>query len=122
MEMAKCGPSGSLLDGNPIDRMPVSNKILGLPARDAFIVKAKGNSMEPKIHEGDLVVAQKSEIAPDGTIIVCVYNDEVLIKKYKKEDNYMLLISLNDKYKPIYANEKSFRIEGIVKSIFSYST
>ena len=82
--MAQCGPSGSMLDGNPIDRIPVATKLLGFPASQAFLVKAKGTSMIPKINPGDLVIAKKSSDAPDDSIVVCCNNGEVLIKKDPK--------------------------------------
>jgi Peptidase S24-like len=41
--------------------------------RDAFIIKAKGRSMEPKIFEGDLVIVRKSPEFINGNY-VCVNN------------------------------------------------
>lgn len=118
--MAQCGPKGSFLDGDPIDRVPISSKLLSCKADQAFMVKAKGDSMSPKINNGDLVIAQKSTTANNGDIVVCVNGGEVLIKKIKKADQ-IILISLNSvKYDPFLA-DKDFRIEGIVKSILSYS-
>ncbi len=119
--MAQCGPNGSLLDGNPIDRVSISTKILGFSSLDAFLVKARGDSMEPKIHSGDLVIVKKNNMADNGNIVVCVNNDEVLIKKVQKNDNKIILSSLNEKYEPFLANKKSFKIEGIVKGILSYT-
>jgi repressor LexA len=81
---AQCGPNGSILDGNPVDMIPIASKLLKFPASEAFIVTAKGDSMEPRIHEGDLVIAQKKKNPDNGDIIVCVYEEEVLIKKFFK--------------------------------------
>jgi len=39
--LATCGPEGSILDGNPIDRMPVSTKFLSFSSDKAFMVKRK---------------------------------------------------------------------------------
>ncbi len=117
--MAQCGPKGSFLDGDPIDRVPISSRLLKFPSSQAFMVKAKGDSMTPKINNGDLVIAQKSNIANTGDIVVCVNNGEVLIKKVLlgKET---ILVSLNQKYEPFLASD-NFKIEGIVKSVLSYS-
>ncbi len=117
--MAQCGPKGSFLDGDPIDRLPISSRLLKFPSSQAFMVKAKGDSMTPKINNGDLVIAQKSNIADTGDIVVCVNNGEVLIKKVLlgKET---ILVSLNQKYEPFLASN-NFKIEGIVKSVLSYS-
>lgn len=122
--MAQCGPKGSLLDGNPVDRIKISSKVLGFSAADAFAVKAKGNSMIPKIHPGDLVIAKKTTNIEGGELVVCVNNDEVLIKKVQKipiEKNKMTynLISLNPEYPPFTASD-DFRVEGIVRGVLTY--
>lgn len=122
--MAQCGPKGSILDGNPVDRIKVSSKILGFPAIDAFVVKARGNSMIPKINPGDLVIAKRTSEINGGEIVVCVNDGEVLIKKVQKiptnEDNITYnLISLNPEYAPFTAKD-DFKIEGVVRGVLSY--
>ncbi|MBU0458914.1 helix-turn-helix domain-containing protein [Patescibacteria group bacterium] len=116
--LAHCGPKGSVLNGDPIDRVPMATKLLGFPSEEAFMVKAKGDSMEDQIKEGDLVFARKASDADSGTIVVCVNNGEVLIKKLQK-GSQVILVSLNPKYEHILASN-DFRIEGIVKGIYSY--
>lgn len=118
--LATCGPEGSVLDGNPIDRVPLSTKFLSFPASKAFMVKAKGDSMLPKINNGDFVIVEKTNSADDGQIVVCVNKGQALIKKIKhgsKKDG-AILISLNSDYEPFMAAE-DFRIEGIVKGVIS---
>ncbi|MBU0767372.1 LexA family transcriptional regulator [Patescibacteria group bacterium] len=117
--LAHCGPHGSILDGDPIDRVPVATKLLGFPSEEAFMVKAKGDSMEPRISDGDLVIARKSPDADNGSIVVCVNNGEALIKQVRKAEN-PILVSLNSEYEPFVADE-DFRIEGVVRSIYSYN-
>jgi len=116
--LAHCGPSGSILDGDPIDRIPISTRLIAFPSAEAFMVKAKGNSMEPKINEGDLVIARKTNDADSGSIVVCVNDGEAMIKKIKKEERNTILISLNPKYQPFLA-DKNFRIEGEVRGVIS---
>lgn len=122
--MAQCGPKGSLLDSNPIEKIPISTKILGFPSTEAFMVKARGDSMQPMIKEGDLVIVKKAIDVSDSQIAVCVNNGDVLIKKVQRikdrsETRYNL-ISLNNDYQPFLASE-DFRIEGIVKGVLSYT-
>ncbi len=118
--MAQCGPKGTILSGDPIERIPISTKILGFTSDKAFMVKARGNSMTPKINDGDLVIAKKANDAPNGSLVVCVNKGEALIKKIQKKDNYVMLISLNPQFEPFIANPDDFRIEGVVKGILSY--
>jgi repressor LexA len=117
--LAQCGPSGSILDGTPIDRIPIASRLLKFPAKDAFIVKARGDSMEPNIKAGDLVIAQKK--APEnGDVVVCVNDEVAIIKKFSITDNKVILSSTNTKYEPILASD-DFRVEGIVRNVIQYS-
>lgn len=116
--LAQCGPKGSILDGNPVDRIPIASKILGFNSSEAFMVKAKGNSMTPKINDGDLVIAKKAHNADNGAIVVCVNKGESLIKKIQKGKE-TILVSLNPDFEPFVA-AKDFRVEGIVRGIYSY--
>ena len=90
--LAHCGPNGSILDGNPIEKIPVPTRLLSFSSSEAFMVKAKGDSMEPRIHDGDLVIARKTNTAETGSIVVCVNNEEGLIKKL---DEYVYTKTLN---------------------------
>ena len=114
--LARCGPNGALLDGNPVDRISVSSRLIQFRAAEAFLVRAKGDSMEPRIHEDDIVLARKQTTANDGEVVVCVNNGEALIKKIARRRGAPLLVSLNPQYDPIVAAD-DFRVEGIVKSI-----
>jgi len=117
--LAHCGPKGSVLDGDPEDRIAISTKVLTFPSDLAFMVRAKGDSMEPKIHDGDFVIAKKSSEAHDGEIVVCVNDGQALVKKIKKSEKDYILISLNNEYQPFIALRKNFHIEGVVKGVIS---
>jgi repressor LexA len=118
--LAQCGPKGKIIDGNPIDRIPISSRILSIPAKEAFLVRAKGDSMTPKIHDKDLVIVQKANFAENGSIVVCVNKGEALIKKIQSHDKMWFLVSTNNNYTPFPAAD-DFQIEGIVKGVISYS-
>lgn len=120
--LAHCGPNGSILDGSPIDRITISTRLLTFPSSEAFMVKAKGDSMAPKINEGDFIIAKDNRNPENGSIVVCVNDGEALIKKIKiekdKNKKRYILISLNPKYPPFLAKD-DFRIEGEVRGIIS---
>lgn len=116
--LAQCGPTGSILDGNPIERIPVSSRLLTFSSRDAFIVKAKGDSMEPRIFEGDYVIVKRTNAVSSGAFVVCVNDEKAMIKRYHCKDNQIFLTSLNPQYAPILASN-DFRIEGEVRGIIS---
>lgn len=121
--LAACGPNGSVLDGDPIDRIPVSTRFIPFSSSQAFMVKAKGNSMLPKINSGDFVIARKTNKAEDGEIVVCVNKGEALIKKIKieKGGKEIILVSFNSEFQPFLAAQ-DLVIEGVVKGIITNKT
>jgi len=118
--MAKCGPDGTMLSGNPIDKIPMYSKMLHFPADEAFMVKATGDSMEPKIHDGDIVIARKQNVANDGQIVICSLDSSVMIKRFSANNN-VILESLNNKYFPIMVDkDQQFVIEGVMKGLICF--
>jgi len=118
--LAQCGREGSLLDGDPIDRIPIATQILGFPSKDAFLVRARGDSMTPVINDKDLVIAKRKTTPNNGEIVVCVNDGQALIKKIRVSDGGVILRSINDaKYEPFHAAE-DFRVEGEVRGVISY--
>ena len=116
---AQCGPNGTLLDGNPIDKIPIASRLLSFSSDLAFMVKAVGDSMEPRIFEGDLVIAKKTNSAQNGDIVICMNDNEVMIKKFDQQNSAIILTSLNQNYTPFLAHE-NFKIEGVVKAVLNY--
>lgn len=118
--LAQCGPKGSVLDGDPIDKIAISSELVRFPIDEMYLVKARGDSMLPRISNGDLVFVRQTDNAQNGDTVVCVNDGEALIKKYQKDKKQVVLSSLNsEKYSPFTAAE-DFRVEGIVKGVLSY--
>lgn len=118
--MAQCGPGGRILDGSPIDRIPISSKILGFPSTEAFMIKVRGDSMSPLINENDYVIARKTNDPEDGDIVVCVNDGRALIKKISRSSKQVVLESINKNFSSFIANS-DFRTEGVVRGIYKYS-
>jgi len=116
--LAHCGRNGSTLDGNPVDRIAISTRLLTFPSAEAFLVKAKGDSMTPRINEGDLLIVRKTNDAPSGAIVLCVNKGDAMVKKVLKEKSGCILASLNPSHPPFSASQ-DFRIEGEVKGVIS---
>lgn len=72
-----------------------------------FGLKIRGDSMEPKFSEGDVVIVRKQSDVDSGTIaIVMVNGDEATVKKLQKFDGGINLIPLNSSYDiKTYTNE-----------------
>lgn len=118
--LAKCGPGGRLLDGSPVDTISLSTEMLGFDSSLAFAVKAHGDSMLPRIHSGDLILARKQTSAKEGDTVVCVNEGEVLVKVLRKHKESVLLQSINQDYPPFPADPTSFAVEGVVRMVMSY--
>jgi repressor LexA len=118
--LATCGPEGSILEGNPVDRVPVSTKFLSFSSDKAFMVKAKGDSMLPKISNGDFVIIEKTNKSENGSMVLCVNDEQVLIKKIKQQNkkDKVILVSLNSEFEPFLAAD-DFRVEGVVRGVIS---
>ena len=87
---------------------------------EMFLVKAKGVSMLPKISNGDIVFVRRTDTADNGDVVVCINDGEGLIKKFQADGKQIVLSSLNSEKYPSFIAAKDFRIEGIVKGVFSY--
>lgn len=73
-----------------------------------FALRIKGDSMEPKFSEGDVVIVRKQETADSGDIVVALVNgDSATIKKLKRHQNGITLVPSNSTYEPMYySNEE----------------
>lgn len=73
-----------------------------------FGLKVKGNSMEPRILNNDVVIVRKQENAESGDVCVVMVNGfDATLKQIKKDINGITLIPFNKEYKEIhYTNEQ----------------
>lgn len=68
-----------------------------------FALRIKGDSMEPRFVEGDVVIVRKQETADSGDIVVALVNgDSATIKKLKRHQNGITLVPSNAAYEPMY--------------------
>lgn len=68
-----------------------------------FALRIKGDSMEPRFVDGDVVIVRKQETADSGDIVVALVNgDSATIKKLKRHQNGITLVPSNAAYEPMY--------------------
>lgn len=61
-----------------------------------FCLQVKGDSMSPKIDNGDVVLVKKQDFVENGELaIVIVDNEEGMIKQVVYDDEYIKLVSFN---------------------------
>lgn len=73
-----------------------------------FALKIKGQSMEPRIYNGDVVIVRVQPDVDSGQIaIVCVNGDNATCKKILKQESGIVLQPLNPMYETVfYSNEQ----------------
>ena len=70
---------------------------------DFFALKIKGNSMEPKMSDGDTVIIRRQSTAHNGQIaLVLVGKEEATVKKVFFDRDGITLIPTNTEYFPIH--------------------
>ena len=68
-----------------------------------FALSIHGDSMEPKISEGDVVIVRKQPDVESGEIaIVRINGDNATCKRLLKSSDGFILLSLNPTYAPMY--------------------
>lgn len=68
-----------------------------------FALQLKGDSMEPKMSDGDVVIVRKQEDVDSGQIaIVCVNGDQATCKRIIKQPAGILLQPINQAYQPVF--------------------
>lgn len=70
-------------------------------------LQVKGDSMEPRISEGDTVIIRLQDTIESGEVAaVYVNGNDVTLKRVRKEDNGIWLIGNNPSFTPIFYSQK----------------
>lgn len=73
------------------------------PTYQYFGLRIKGDSMTPRIQDGDVVIVRQQPDVESGEIaIVCINGTEATCKQLKKHADGITLISYNSLYEPIF--------------------
>ncbi len=72
----------------------------------AFALEVKGNSMAPRIEDGDIIVVSPKLDARSGDICVVRVSDEDTVKRVKIDENLLYLIPLNPEYEPMAVKKR----------------
>lgn len=75
-----------------------------------FALQIKGDSMEPRMLSGDVVIVRKQSDADTGdTAVVLVNGNEATIKKIKKSDDGIMLIPTNPNYEVMFYSTEQIK-------------
>ena len=98
---------GKVAAGIPIE---AQEDIIGTVATDknVFALRISGDSMSPRIMDGDIVLVHQQENANDGDIVIARVDGEVTCKVLKKNAYGVTLVPFNAAYAPfIYTGQQA---------------
>jgi len=115
---------GTIAAGSPIrifeyqENLMIPKNLISRQRGELFALEVKGYSMiEEGIMDGDYVICEPSQNVKNGDVVVALVNgDEVTLKKYYKEKNWIRLMPANSKMRPILS--RNVLIQGVVKAVF----
>lgn len=81
-----------------------------------FFGRVVGDSMaDADVHEGDVLVIDKSLVPSEGDMAVCFIDGEFCLKYISRRRDGLWLLPGNSKYKPIHVGDESnFSVWGVV--------
>ncbi len=89
-----------------------------LAGSDGFMLQVQGDSMiEDGIHNGDLVVVRRQQVADNGDCIVALIDNEATVKRFYREDGQIRLQPANSTMSPIFADDVAIigKVVGLVR-------
>ena len=111
---------GVVAAGSPIESIPEEENV-SVPASflrsgDHYVLRVRGDSMiDDGVHDGDLVIVQRSETAPDGEMVVALVGDEVTLKRlYREGSSTIRLQPANPTMPTMLAPAAEVEVQGIV--------
>ena len=116
---------GNVAAGIPIEAITDIEDFEEIPEHwlnsgEYIALRIKGDSMEPRIESGDVVIVRLQSTAESGdTVIALVNGDEATCKKIKIRPEGIMLSSINTAYEPMFYSNREIeelpvRILGIV--------
>lgn len=124
MGAANCGKATALADGTIEDFLQISRGLLPpLDISSLYVLRARGDSMNAaningkNIEDGDYVIVQKSDNAPQNRdLVVSILDSYANIKRFYQRDDEIALISESTRnYPPIFIYEgDAYEIAGKV--------
>lgn len=79
-----------------------------------FALEIRGDSMEPRMREGDVVIVRRQNEVENGEIaIVLVGNEDATCKKFYRLSGGVSLVSINPRYEPMFFSEEELKTTDI---------
>lgn len=116
---------GKIAAGTPIEALRQDHETIDVPMsmlgmNACYALTIEGDSMiKAGIMDGDIVIIEKCDRAKDGDIVVALVDEEeVTLKRLRREIGSVVLMPENDAYQPIRLDPNRVRIQGKLRSLF----
>jgi repressor LexA len=99
---------GKVVAGVPVEACQDIIDYLDIPKKDLkhgsyFALKVFGDSMQPRILEGDILVVRSQNTADTGDIVVAMVDgQDATVKKLMKHKDGITLVAFNQSYEPMF--------------------
>lgn len=109
---------GKIAAGCPIEAVADHEEVdlAVFTGADRYALKVCGNSMiDEGIHDGDVVICQRTQNAPNGSIVVALIDNEcaTLKRLQRNENNTVTLIPANAEFLPTNYDAHRVHVQGI---------
>lgn len=96
------------------------NRFLTPHRASTYFLKVSGDAMKDAgIIDGDFLIVDRSLNIEHDQIIVTEQDGELIVRRFKKNNNQICLMPENDKYKPVFLRDSAQLIVwGAVSSVF----
>lgn len=126
-EMVDIPLHGKIAAGTPIDAIRNEQDMISLPmsmlgGKKCYALTVEGDSMiKAGIMDGDIVIIEHCDSAHNGDIVVALVDEEeVTLKRLRREIGSIVLMPENDSYEPIRLQPGRVRVQGRLKTLLRY--
>lgn len=117
LDEVRAGIPNHMIDPDIIDSMTEWEEISPKLAKTGsfFACRIKGNSMEPKICNGDIVIVRQQPDAENGEIVIAkVDGEDECCKRLIKNQEGITLQSFNPDYAPLYFSNDDIQKQPVI--------
>ena len=106
----------TVAEETPLDTLSIDEYLINDKDK-TYLLEVKGDSMiDAGIHEGDLVIAERTSHPKEGDIVIAEVDGGWTMKYFRKKGNQIYLEPANKKYKPIYP-EYDIKVAAVVTGV-----
>ncbi|MBI2018999.1 repressor LexA [Candidatus Daviesbacteria bacterium] len=121
---ARCGPPMEQIVEEFTEKMlPIPLRLLGKNSkRQLYLITAVGDSMYPRIQDGDIIIFEPNPVPTPNSIVVARTREGATVKRYKETGTQIILEPENPQYQPLVfdksAKDELFNIDGVAVGVF----